>query len=52
MGSSTELVECLGLDMKANALTLRLNVNVGNLKKIITISNIRENGFIMGVKYV
>lgn len=33
MGSPTELVEYLGIDMKANALTLRLNVNVGNLKE-------------------
>ena len=32
MGSPTDLVEYLGIDMKANALTLRLNVNVGNFK--------------------
>lgn len=40
MGSSTELVECLGLDMKANVLTLRLNVNVGNLKKRLLLYQI------------
>lgn len=32
MESPTELVEYLGIDKKANALTLRLNVNVDNLK--------------------
>ncbi len=31
VGSPTELVAYLGLDMKANALTIRLNVNIGRL---------------------
>lgn len=31
VGSPTELVAFLGLDMKANALTIRLNVNIGRL---------------------
>ena len=30
-GSPTELVEVLGVDMKANALTMKLNVNAGRL---------------------
>lgn len=30
-GSPIELIEFLGVDMKANALTLKLNVNAGRL---------------------
>ena len=30
-GSSTELVDFLGIDMKANALTMKLNINAGRL---------------------
>ena len=30
-GSPTELVQALGVDMKANALTLKLNINAGRL---------------------
>ena len=30
-GSPTELVEFLGVEMKANALTMKLNINAGRL---------------------
>ncbi len=37
IGSPTELVEYLGLDMRANALTLKLNVNAGRLLREYSI---------------
>lgn len=37
IGSPTELVEKLGIDMKPNALTMRLNVNAGRLQNEYSI---------------
>ena len=47
IGSPTELVERLGLDIKPNALTMRLNVNAGRLQNEYNIryeNNRNHNG--------